>query len=402
MKPQISIDQFTYDLPTERIAKYPLADRDSSKLLVYKDGVIRDDAFRHINQHLPNGAMVVFNNTKVIRARLIFHKQTGAKIEIFCLEPAHQIDVQQSFASTKCVAWRCIVGNAKKWKDEPLKQSIRIEEDTVEVVASKAGEEEGVNVVEFSWNAPKISFGEVIDALGQTPIPPYLNRESEAIDEERYQTVYSRHKGSVAAPTAGLHFTDAIIEGLKDIGAETCHVTLHVGAGTFKPVKSATIDGHEMHIESFSIDKETLVRLRNHRGPLVAVGTTTVRTLESLYWLAEKIGKRTNQLFVGQWDPYHTVCHMKYKEALNLLIDYLETHQLTHMNAQTAIMIAPGYRFKAVDALVTNFHQPQSTLLLLIGALIGDKWKEVYRHAISRDYRFLSYGDSSLLFKDNG
>ncbi|MFT3738950.1 MAG: S-adenosylmethionine:tRNA ribosyltransferase-isomerase [Breznakibacter sp.] len=400
MKPQISIDQFNYDLPEIKIAKYPLENRDISKLLVYKSGKIVDDTFRNINQFLPQGAMIVFNDTKVIRARLIFNKPTGARIEIFCLEPAYQADVQESFASIGHTTWRCFIGNAKKWKNEPLTRFVNINGNETILSVTKTGEDNGSVLVKFSWDSPHFSFGELLDALGQTPIPPYLNRESETIDEERYQTVYSAHKGSVAAPTAGLHFTDEIIGKLKETGAKVCNVTLHVGAGTFKPVKAPTIDEHEMHIENFSISKEALIRLHDHTGPMIAVGTTTVRTLESLYWLGNKINSSVPSYFVKQWDPYLTDATVSYKTALNTLIDHLEQNGFTHLNAQTAIMIAPGYKFRAIDALVTNFHQPQSTLLLLIAALIGDNWKKVYTHALDNNYRFLSYGDSSLLFQD--
>jgi S-adenosylmethionine:tRNA ribosyltransferase-isomerase len=398
MKPQLSIEQFNYHLEDKRIAKYPLENRDMSKLLVFRDGTISDCSFQELTSQLPENSLLVFNNTKVIRARLEFQKSTGARIEIFCLEPAYRQDVQQAFSSMQESTWCCIVGNAKKWKEGTLQKEISVMGINITVKAEKVGIDDDSFIIRFTWENSEVTFSDIIDALGQMPIPPYLNRESEDIDEERYQTVYSKHKGSVAAPTAGLHFTDGVLSQLSEKGIKMEHITLHVGAGTFKPVKSATIDKHDMHVESFSITKASLEALINHTGPIVAVGTTTVRTLESLYWLSVKLQATGHLLPINQWDAYELTSSQTYGDALSHLLLHMEKESLNHINAHTAIMIAPSYRFRAIDALITNFHQPQSTLLLLIGALIGDNWKKVYDYALTNNYRFLSYGDSSLLF----
>lgn len=398
MRPQIAIDQFTYDLPDSKIAAYPLAQRDDSKLLVYNDQQITESTFRDLKSFLPTNALLIFNNTKVIRARLAFKKSTGANIEIFCLEPAENRDMQEVFSSTGAVRWKCIVGNLKKWKSGAVDAFTSVGNKEVKVEATQVSREGESVIVEFNWNNTTVSFGELLDQLGSTPIPPYLNRPSETIDTERYQTVYSQHKGSVAAPTAGLHFTDEVIAQLHQQGIQTAQVTLHVGAGTFKPVKSATIDQHEMHSELFRVDKSTIELILNHRSPIIAVGTTTVRTLESLYWAGVKIliNKPFNE--VGQWDAYEIKEKFTLEESLNAIINHLTSTNQTAIDIQTSIMIAPSYQFRVIDGLVTNFHQPQSTLLLLIGALIGDDWHKVYHYALSHDFRFLSYGDSSFLY----
>lgn len=398
MKPQITIDQFTYHLPDSKIATYPLAQRDDSKLLVYNNQQITESTFRDLKTFLPANALLIFNNTKVIRARLAFKKSTGANIEIFCLEPAENKDMQELFSSTTAVRWKCIVGNLKKWKSGAVEAFTTVGSKTIKVEATQISREGESVIVEFNWNDTKVSFGELLDQLGSTPIPPYLNRPSETIDTERYQTVYSQHKGSVAAPTAGLHFTDEVIAQLHQQGIKTAQVTLHVGAGTFKPVKSATIDQHEMHSELFRVDKSTIELILSHRSPIIAVGTTTVRTLESLYWAGIKL--LINKPFheVGQWDAYEIKEKFTIEESLNAILNHLTTTNQTAIDIQTSIMIAPSYKFKVIDGLVTNFHQPQSTLLLLIGALIGDDWHKVYDYALSHDFRFLSYGDSSFLY----
>ncbi len=395
--PKIPISLFNYNLPDEKIAKYPLANRDESKLLIYNHGTISESIFNNIANLIPTDSILYFNNTKVIQARLQFKKSTGALIEIFCLEPTENRDYQQVFAETEKTSWKCIVGNSKKWKDGELEMNIEIDKQLIILKASRKALKTDTSIIEFTWNNNSYSFGEIIETIGKTPIPPYLNRPSEQIDTHRYQTVYSQHKGSVAAPTAGLHFTPEILQALNQKNIQTRYITLHVGAGTFKPVKSETIDQHEMHDELFSISVDEIKYLSELDSKLIAVGTTTVRTLESLYWLGVKIslGQSPNKL--NQTEAYELPQKIMLKEALVEIINYLTKNNVTQLVAQTSIMIAPGYQFKIVKGLVTNFHQPQSTLLLLISALIGDKWKDVYDYALNNQFRFLSYGDSSLL-----
>ncbi len=397
--PEIKISDYTYELPDDRIAKYPLSERDASKLLIYKNKNISHTVFSNLTDVLPKNSLLVFNNSKVIRARLKFRKETGAVIEIFCLEPVKPFDVQQAFESAKPTQWRCIVGNAKKWKDAPLFKEISINGKTVILKAEKIKREEQAFIIEFSGDTPNISFAEIIENAGTIPIPPYLNRKPEQIDDERYQTVYSEHKGSVAAPTAGLHFTKSILNKLQDSGIETLNITLHVGAGTFKPVQTKTIAGHEMHTEHFVVEANAIKRLIEKADHVTAVGTTSVRTLESLYWLGVKL-LEGNDITEGilQWDPYNLPSNYSTKEALTALAEYMEQNNLQFFNSKTAIIIVPGYKFKVVKTLITNFHQPHSTLLLLICAFIGDDWRRVYDYALENDFRFLSYGDSSILF----
>jgi len=401
IKPDISISDYTYNLPDERIAKYPLSNRDDSKLLIHKDKEIREGHFPDIINELPANAMLAFNNTKVIRARLKIRKATGAEIEIFCLEPLQPAEVQMAFDSRESTTWKCIVGNARKWKDAPLTKAISINGDAFKLTINKGERMGDAYSIKFSWNNKNYSFAEIIENIGLTPIPPYLNRETEDVDKDRYQTVYSEHQGSVAAPTAGLHFTDSILSELQSKGHELLNVTLHVGAGTFKPVKSEAIARHDMHTEHFVIERTALQKLIDNKHQLIAVGTTSVRTLESLYWYGVRLmANESIENGIQQWDPYNLIKTISTEEALNALLNFMIENKLSHLAGKTAIIIVPGYEFKVINGLVTNFHQPQSTLLLLIGAIVGDKWKDIYEHALNNNFRFLSYGDSSLLMID--
>lgn len=398
MRPSISIDQFNYPLPESKIAKYPLANRENSKLLIYrKNQSINETQFSNIISVIPQKSLILFNNTKVIRARLLFQKPTGAKIEIFCLEPANDLDIQLSFSQTNKAEWICIVGNLKKWKQGLIELTVNNGDKRIIVRAEKLEQVGDSHHIRFSWSDSKLSFGEIIELIGKIPIPPYLNRDTEEIDSERYQTVYSEYKGSVAAPTAGLHFTPDIINQLNKQNIKTDYLTLHVGAGTFKPVKSESITDHEMHVEHFSVNKSTIINLINHNGPIIAVGTTTTRTLESLYWLGVQLKNKSSLFHVSQWEAYEKPSNLTFTEALQYLLDYLEESKESQIHASTGIMIAPGYQFRAIDGLITNFHQPKSTLLLLISALIGEDWKKIYNYALDNNFRFLSYGDSSII-----
>ncbi len=397
--PNIDIKEYTYSLPDEKIAKYPLSDRSLSKLLIYNKS-IKEDTFKNIHHHLPTNSLLVFNNTKVIQARLEFQKETGAKIEIFCLEPIVPADINESFQSTTSVQWKCIVGNSKKWKDGYLTKTILINDQELEIKISRKEVKDDAQIIFFEWNNNNISFGDIIEQIGVIPIPPYLHRDTEEIDTVRYQTVYSKHKGSVAAPTAGLHFTDKILEKVKNNKIDIAEVTLHVGAGTFKPVKTDKIKDHEMHIEHFFVDIETLDKLIKYEDNITATGTTTVRTLESIYWLGVKLLEGSKELFINQWDAYDLPQHYSLKDSLNRIIQYLHNQNTNRLESYTGILIAPGYQFKVVNRLITNFHQPNSTLLLLIAAFTGgDVWKDIYRYALDNDFRFLSYGDSSMLVR---
>lgn len=400
----LAISDYSYELPDERIAKYPLDERDQSKLLVWKNGNIQDSNFRNLPEFLPENSLLIFNNTKVIRARLHFQKETGAKIEIFCLDPHDPADYQIAFQTTLSCVWKCMVGNQKKWKGELLRKTLRIENTEIELCAEQL-DSKNKSLIRFSWNNSNFEFSRIIEAAGSLPIPPYLNRDTEQSDLERYQTVYSKIKGSVAAPTAGLHFTEKVFNHLMDDGHELAELTLHVGAGTFQPVKSETISGHEMHSEHLYVSCDFLQKLINHSEKKIAVGTTSVRTLESLYWLGLQVSENTKidieNLKVSQWEAYeNSEADLSLKQALENLINLLDKNQIDHLSASTQIIIAPGYKFRIVDGLITNFHQPQSTLLLLISAYLGDEWRRIYAHALANDYRFLSYGDSNLYLKD--
>lgn len=397
----IHITEFDYHLPDERIAKYPVEIRDNSKLLIYKQGNISASTFSALSHLLNSGDLLVFNNTRVIPARLKFKKETGANIEIFCLEPIEPAEYQQAFQSRECT-WKCIVGNLKKWKDASLNKKLLVNEREVLLVATKVEDHKTHQLIRFSWDDAALSFSEIIALAGVTPIPPYLNRETEEIDSERYQTVYSRIQGSVAAPTAGLHFTGPLLDKLQKNGTTLEEITLHVGAGTFKPVQTEKVTDHEMHSEFFQVSLSTLNKLKNKHGNIVSVGTTTLRTLESLYWLGVKIEhglfKNQNILYLEQWDAYKLNTNLSYPQALQVIIEYLQANHLEELFAYTQIMIAPGYKIKSIKALITNFHQPKSTLLLLVSAITGKDWRKIYDYALENDFRFLSYGDSSILY----
>ncbi len=394
----LSISDFNYPLPDERIAKYPLAERDQSKLLVYNNGDISEDVFRNLASHLDADSVIVTNNTKVIRARMEFFKDSGARVEVFCLEPHEPAEYNTMFSQTGSCVWLCYVGNSKKWKSGPLTKQIGNGQKSTTLSITRVGTDRDAQLIRFEWDNSSVAFGEIVDWAGQIPIPPYLNRKSEAIDDVRYQTIYSVEKGSVAAPTAGLHFTQAVFDSLQAKGIEHLNVTLHVGAGTFKPVQTETIGEHPMHIEHFVLSDEILKPLCDNKKQVVAVGTTTVRTLESMYWMGvkSKLGLE-NPLDLGQWEAYSLPETVSVADAFAALLDLLHQSGLQELTASTCIMIAPGYQYKVVDNLITNFHQPQSTLLLLVSALIGDNWHRVYDYALANDFRFLSYGDSCLL-----
>ncbi len=400
----IEIGNYTYDLPDEKIAKYPKKNRDEAKLLILKNGKLSEDVFKNISAVVSAQQLIVRNNTKVIQARLLFHKQSGARIEIFCLKPKYPADFAMNFQETEKCVWECTVGNLKKWKNGVLEKTIKVNDCELKIKATKIARNEKYVDVEFSWNNSAVSFSEILESIGQTPIPPYLSRKSETSDKIRYQTVYSKHKGSVAAPTAGLHFSDEVINLLKNKGIRFVDLTLHVGAGTFVPVKSAKIGEHNMHTELFFVNRDLLHALLCNLGKIIAVGTTTVRTLESLYWLGVKIIKNPNikptHLKITQWGVYESETDISPKTALTALLAYLDKHKREYFQSETQIIIVPGYKFRFVNAMFTNFHQPQSTLLLLIAAFVGNKWKELYEYALKNNFRFLSYGDSSFLVPD--
>ena len=423
---EILIEDYNYPLPDERIAKYPLTERDQSKLLVYREGQVTQDTFCRVGEYLPASSLLIYNNTRVIQARLEFHKQSpgnaeplhntlGARIEIFCLEPLEPHDYQLSLGSTEGCTWKCMIGNAKKWKTGALSLPVQLPSGEQVTLFAEKGEQTGNTfAVHFSWSSPlegewKGSFAEILDAVGELPIPPYLNRKTEESDKTTYQTVYSRIKGSVAAPTAGLHFTDQVLNGLRERGIQTAEVTLHVGAGTFQPVKTADANQHTMHTEIIAVPKTTIQTIIDNLGHIVAVGTTSMRTLESLYFLGVQLlnhstpllNNTTRLLSVAQFEPYEKQYTLTTADALQAIVDYLEQTGQDTLHAETQIMIKPGYRFHIVDQLITNFHQPKSTLLLLVSAFVGGDWHTIYDYALSHDFRFLSYGDSSILFRRN-
>ena len=396
----IHIEDYNYLLPDEKIAKYPLEQRDNSKLLLYRNGEISESVFSSIHQYIPQNSLLIYNNTKVIQARLHFKKATGAQIEIFCLEPNKPHYYALILQETKKCSWICLIGNLKKWKEGELIKELTINGHKVILTAKRIDSFADSHVVEFEWDNESITFSDLLESGGELPIPPYLNRETEEKDKETYQTVFSKIKGSVAAPTAGLHFTPDVFAHLKEKGVKTDEVTLHVGAGTFKPVKSETIEEHIMHSEFISVSKNTILNLINHKEKVIAVGTTSVRTLESLYYLGVQLGTEEDakDLRVTQWQPYNEANNTLTKEeALKNILQYMEQNNLQSIFADTQIMIAPGYQFKIVDGIITNFHQPQSTLLLLVSAFVKGNWKEIYNYALTHNFRFLSYGDSSLL-----
>lgn len=399
----IHISDYNYSLPTERIARYPLEQRDHSKLLVYNKGHISQHIFKDIAQFLPEDSLLIYNNTKVIQARLHFRKATGARIEVFCLEPHCPADYQQNFDQRNECEWQCLIGNSKKWKEGALRLELDINGTTVTLQATKHGETETSVIIRFSWNGG-FSFAEILEAAGELPIPPYLNRDTEESDKETYQTVYSKIDGSVAAPTAGLHFTDDVFKTIDARHIERDEVTLHVGAGTFRPVKSAEIQGHEMHSEYICVTRHNIERLLAHQGHCTAVGTTSVRTLESLFYIGLKILQnpdiKEKDLHIDQWLPYDTAdqcTDINNTDALQAILRWMDTNGCNALHTTTQIIIAPGYKYHIVERIITNFHMPQSTLLLLVSAFVGDDWKRIYSYALDNDFRFLSYGDSSIL-----
>jgi S-adenosylmethionine:tRNA ribosyltransferase-isomerase len=435
---EILIEDYNYPLPDERIAKYPLPQRDQSKLLVYHNGQIEEDSFCHIGNHLSDGSLLIYNNTRVIQARLEFHKKgvqdfkgagvttalnsspiayepsdslnneapKGARIEVFCLEPMMPHDYQLALSSTESCTWKCMIGNAKKWKSGTLSLPVTLASgQEVTLLADKGEQTENTFEVHFSWDKEGISFAEILDAVGELPIPPYLNRKTEESDKTTYQTVYSRIKGSVAAPTAGLHFTNNVLDGLRQRGIHTAEVTLHVGAGTFQPVKTADANQHTMHTEIIAVPRDTITTLIDNLGHIVAVGTTSMRTLESLYFLGEQLHTTLptphTALSVAQFAPYMSEHTLSTGEALQAIVDYLDSTGEDVLHAETQIMIRPGYTFRIVDKLITNFHQPKSTLLLLVSAFVGGDWHTIYDYALAHNFRFLSYGDSSILTRSD-
>lgn len=404
----LHISDFAYELPDERIAKYPLEERDASKLLVYDHGIISHQHFRDLPALLPEGSLLVMNNTRVIQARLHFRKETGALIEVFCLEPYEPRDYALMFQQTQTCTWNCLVGNAKKWKTGALSREVTVDGKALMLSAERT---DGANLIRFSWDSRSITWAQILEACGELPIPPYLNRATEESDLRTYQTVYSKIKGSVAAPTAGLHFTPAVLTAIEQRGIERAELTLHVGAGTFKPVKSERIEGHEMHSEWISVPRNVIEALLRHDARCTAVGTTSVRTLESLYYIGKHIlanpTATEEELRVKQWEPYeHEEDGLASKEdikqssiaSLSAILDWMNKNHARNLQTATQIIIAPGYHYHIVERMVTNFHQPQSTLLLLVSAFVGEeRWKDIYHYALDHDFRFLSYGDSSLL-----
>ena len=388
---------YGYDLPDSRIAKYPLSERDSSKLLFYNKGSIATQTFKDLPSLLPKHSCLVFNNTKVIQARLQFFKQTGSRIEIFCLEPLVPSAYDLVFQQTATCTWKCMVGNLKKWKADALVKQVEIKGAPLCLQAERLQTNGNTSSIRFTWDREDCTFAEVLDAFGELPIPPYLNRDTEESDKTTYQTVYSKIKGSVAAPTAGLHFTDAVLNDVEKAGSKRCEVTLHVGAGTFQPVKSEQIGGHTMHTEVIEVKRDSIALLQQQLGSIVAVGTTSVRTIESLYYLGCRVASGNTEMVVEQWEPYQDAATLSAYDALQALLDYLDAQGASTLHASTRIIIVPGYTFKLVKALITNFHQPHSTLLLLLAAFVGEDWRRIYQYALANDYRFLSYGDSSLL-----
>jgi S-adenosylmethionine:tRNA ribosyltransferase-isomerase len=407
----INISDFTYDLPAERIAKYPLAERDGSKLLVYERGKISHTVFRGLPGLIDQDTLMVFNDTKVILARLKFEKQTGARVEIFCLEPHERADYNLAFQKTSDSEWKCLVGNARKWKGVPLQMELQIEGRQLRLMAEKTGREKDAFLIRFRWEPADIPFGRILENAGTTPIPPYLNREAEKADRTNYQTVYSRANGSVAAPTAGLHFTDSVLKEIAGRGIPTLELTLHVGAGTFQPVIAHKLSDHPMHAEHFFIHRSSIETLLNHKGKILAVGTTTTRVLESIYRMGTRLIGAHPQMdtgfpadreyFLDQWEAYR-LPRKDRRTSLEMLLSHMDENRIELLEGLTRLMIVPGYEFGMVDRLLTNYHQPRSTLLLLIAAFIGEDWRLVYDYALKNDFRFLSYGDSSLLIPGSG
>jgi S-adenosylmethionine:tRNA ribosyltransferase-isomerase len=395
----VNINEYDYELPADKIAKFPLEVRDNSKLLIYDGQQIGETIFNKLHEVIPNNSLLVFNDTKVIKARLHFYKVTGAQIEILCLEPYKPANIEEAFQQNEHADWVCIVGNLKKWKSGKLSTRIQIDKSKTIIYATIIKRLEDNLIIRFSWDNKMLTFADILEITGETPIPPYLERESVALDRERYQTVYSKHRGSVAAPTAGLHFTETLLNKLSERNIKKVELTLHVGAGTFKPVKSDLITEHKMHTEHFSVSKNALLKISEHTGPVIAVGTTSARTLESLYIAGIKLKNNQNCHEIEQWDGFKYKSNEPVKETIKTIIQYLEQNNLETFEASTSLMIIPDYQFNIIDGLITNFHQPRSTLLMLIAAFTGEYWKTIYQYAINNDFRFLSYGDTSFLYK---
>jgi len=401
----ISVDNFNYHLPSERIATTPLTQRDHSKLLVYKNGQIEDSLYLHIDQFLPSGSLLVFNNSKVVQARLYFKTVADATVELFCLEPASkQIEINAAMQSKGNVLWRCLVGELRKWKEEKLIRNIQFENKTIVLSAKLVEKEKDTFIIAFEWDDHEITFAEILEKAGNLPLPPYIKRNVQEEDKIRYQTIYANHEGSVAAPTAGLHFTERIFNNLNAKNIEYDYVTLHIGAGTFKPVKTTSVAQHEMHSEQLVLEPAFIKNLISHLNKdIIAVGTTSLRTLESLYWLGIKIDSMEynvhTDITLDQWDAYELKPTLTVGEALNAILVYLEMKGEQMLLTRTQLLIVPGYEWKIVNGLVTNFHQPKSTLIMLVAAFIGEDWRKIYNHAFANDYRFLSYGDGSLLLR---
>jgi S-adenosylmethionine:tRNA ribosyltransferase-isomerase len=398
--PDINIDEYDYDLPEERIAQFPVKERDRSKLLIYNKGIISRDIFRNIHRHIPGGSLMIFNNTRVIRARLLFRKETGAGIEILCLEPLHPAEYELAFSATGPSEWKCLIGNLKKWKSGVLTSDFIHNGKKYRLAAEKVEPCGDAWRIRFSWNTSEITFGEVLESLGHIPLPPYVKREDMKDDYIRYQTVYSRNDGSVAAPTAGLHFTTQVLNNIQNRGIDSAELTLHVGAGTFQPVKARNISQHKMHCEHFHITKENIRTILKADGKIIAVGTTSVRTLESLYWLGVKAlnnkGVIDNASVIDQWGWTEEEKEIRMKESLEMLLQIMDERKQGYIRASTNIMIVPGYRFRMINGMITNFHQPRSSLLLLISAYVGNEWKKIYNYAMENEFRFLSYGDACV------
>lgn len=399
----INLEDYNYGLPEERIAQYPLEERDSSRLLIYRNGKITENLFRNIHEYIPTGTLLVFNNTKVIRARLLFKKETGAKIEILLLEPVLPSEYSMSLGSGDPVEWKCLIGNLRKWKGTTISSVFGEGKNNYKLFADRIADLGDCWRIRFSWNNKLLTFGEIIESAGHIPLPPYIHREDEKDDAGRYQTIYSTVRGSVAAPTAGLHFTKKSFSDLSRKGILTADLTLHIGAGTFQPVKSDNIESHEMHTEHFSLDSRAIESVLKNIGNIIAVGTTTVRALESLYWLGIKLCLNNDadpsELFVGQWEPYILNSSLQAERSIESVLSWMIKKGLSTLHLPTRIIIVPGYNFRIVEGLITNFHLPKSTLLLLVSAFTGNRWKEIYSYALENDFRFLSYGDSSILLK---
>lgn len=398
----IHIEDYNYPLNAKKIADYPLENREDSKLLILKDNKIQEDNFKNISSYLPENSLMVFNNTKVIQARMQFYKESGAAIEVFCLEAAEEKDIANALNSNESQVWKCMLGNAKKWKSGNLRREIRIKDQVLSLEIEKMQQEAQIFHIRFSWNNPSIRFGEIIEHFGETPLPPYIKRKAEADDKERYQCIYAKEEGSVAAPTAGLHYTTSVLKKLAAKNIQTANLILHVSAGTFRPVKTSTIAEHQMHTEKISVERKlikTIIEAKKTGKSIIAVGTTTLRSLESLYWHGVKIlcGKATAGIDIKQWEAYELPQNYSLEEAYSAI---LENNRAEQISGQSQLIIVPGYHIRSIDILNTNFHQPKSTLLLLVAAFIGDKWKDAYDYALKHDFRFLSYGDSCLFFKE--